>query len=682
MAVSANAVLNFFKKRLSLFAQIAKTQKPALMQKTEDAFLEATMQYLPTIGMIPSETALAIHVMLDEGPGMDKMSEETKSTIQESLVNITSQEELGCSQKPGFAAAATPVVAASGLVPGLCAAAKPGTASAKANPSPSSAAAKPSQSSAAAKPGPSSAEAKPGSDPTIVIDLSDDDAPVAAAAPPAVAPPAQDSVAAPPALIRQPSGFISGVTKQMHLSAPTYLTAPEWDFFGSDKSDMAKAQVACKFIIRNMLWKVPEAFYGSLAGLILACTNRASGHPDHLQMVIWIKYHAAQAKPGNLDLNSLVYTFPDDPMQLPEPWRSRSQCDGPTVPSRLSPGDWQLIINAAPSRNTHKSVKELQRAGTAQVQRGRTRISAIADGDVSGSTTISTLALPQNTGTLFRPPQTHVLPPMMQPCASAAQPACYGSMDPAIAQQAGMHAMDPAYMQHMYQASAMFFQQQYGGRGAVNPMGPSTSARIQVGGSQCKVEELSDRDGSPPPAESPPPAGSPGSAAAEPRTLAIAKQRMLMGSMGAGAGGCEAPSRMLDFMDKTRTLLGGPKRPAEVEVEDADEEEEEEEKAPKRPRTAEPPKRPRTAKVAAKSKARLSPPLPLPKSDAVLKFPGTKKHAAIKYGECTIYMDAINKCWRLKTEKGSTHLLHFYFKPPKNPRAVWEEVLKELKKHA
>ena len=154
-------------------------------------------------------------------------------------------------------------------------------------------------------------------------------------------------------------GLLPGVTKQVMLSTPHYLTAAEWEFFcNPHKSDQAKAMVGVKLVVRLGLWKVPEGFYGSFAGLILACTGRDNSDPGMLLMRNWLKYFASQAKPTGIDFSNLVYHFPENPMTLPEPWRSRSQSDGATVASRLSPSSWQAIINMSPSRITHKAIKD------------------------------------------------------------------------------------------------------------------------------------------------------------------------------------------------------------------------------------------------------------------------------------------------------------------------------------
>ena len=277
---------------------------------------------------------------------------------------------------------------------------------------------------------------------------------------------------------------------------------------------------------------------------------------------------------------------------------------------------------------------------------------------------------------------------------------------PQLQAAAWMQQAPPEAQAIIGQLAAAWMQQRgQQGRGMVNPMGPSFAGgsapdtNMLEGGSAPgpRVEEVFDRDGSPPPpteandsqarGSSPPPAAIERSTTAlavpEPQT---SPDSFLMGSMGAKAGAEQAkpfaaglPS-MFNYMAKVQNMLGGKHAAPEPEVVGASDDDDvaEEADAP-------------AGKTGRKKKARLSPPtapatsktkreMP-PKDDRVLRFPGISKHAAIKYGQCTIYIDAVGKCWRLKKEPGSKDLVHFYFKH-KKPEVVWKEVVKETKKYA
>ena len=262
-----------------------------------------------------------------------------------------------------------------------------------------------------------------------------------------------------------------------------------------------------------------------------------------------------------------------------------------------------------------------------------------------------------------------------------------------------MTALALGWLQHYAQVQS---PQQHG---LVNPMGTSQGTRIELGGfapyPSVKVEELTDSGHSPPaspPAEQSRVVAKPNIASravVQPSSLAVprleaasstaaAPSTMLMGTM-RQAKGCSDLKEMEKFMAATEGMLGKRAEAATAdtaEVVDLSEAEEgkgddgDSESTKTKKARLSPPVASATAKGKAKAK-----PKPMPKDDKVLKYPGTGKHAAIKYGQCTIYMDSITQCWRLKKQPGSKALEHFYFKG-KRPETVWKEVVKETKKHA
>jgi hypothetical protein len=355
MSMNQNAVLSFFRTRLRLFGQIVKTNNESQIGKTEQGFLTACLQYLPSVSRITPDTATEILGMLDDLPGMERMTDATKATVQESVMNITDQNELGSSHRQSFVIPETAAVTSGGTA-GPSSSAHLGLSTSTLH---AEAAAEPGSASAAAEPGSVSLKPNVGKLPE-----QPNSVPVGAEAEPSTTeklPPSPGSTEAKPSTVQVSQvqrSVIMGLTKQSQGHIPNYLTEAEWNFFCSDKSDQSKAHVATKFIIRLALWKVPEGFYGCYAGLIFACNGRGADDSDFLNMVRWIKYYASQAKPANVEPASLHYDFPENPMDLPEPWRSRSQADGPTNVSRLSPSDWQFICQVSPSRSSHQSQKQ------------------------------------------------------------------------------------------------------------------------------------------------------------------------------------------------------------------------------------------------------------------------------------------------------------------------------------
>ena len=87
-SATSQPVTNFFRQRLKYFGQIASMKKPDMLAKTESNFLSATLQFLPSVGTISPEVASSALEMLDE-PCTENMTEATKTTIKESIANIT-----------------------------------------------------------------------------------------------------------------------------------------------------------------------------------------------------------------------------------------------------------------------------------------------------------------------------------------------------------------------------------------------------------------------------------------------------------------------------------------------------------------------------------------------------------------------------------------------------------------
>ena len=161
MAVNSNAVLNFFASRLKLFAQIVRTKNPEQINKTEQGFLAACLQYLPSVGRLTPETSSKILELLEEVPGMEMMTKKTKDTVIESVLNVTDQAEPGCAHRQSFAVPEPPTTGGK---------AKPSSAAGPILHPPVTA--QPDPAAAAAQPGPESGKLLPKG---ICIDLIDDD---------------------------------------------------------------------------------------------------------------------------------------------------------------------------------------------------------------------------------------------------------------------------------------------------------------------------------------------------------------------------------------------------------------------------------------------------------------------------------------------------------------------------
>jgi hypothetical protein len=297
----------------------------------------------------------------------------------------------------------------------------------------------------------------------------------------------------------------------------------------------------------------------------------------------------------------------------------------------------QEILNYAPSRGSHKSVRDAK----LKVESPATSRALVAVSRLSPRSALTT--------------QDSSLVPV-----SRLSPSLPGLQSTPAVRQIVVQALHQQ-QQDLFQVFTTYLHS----RGLQMP---TVEVRESSG---TRVEEVSEgsqvSEGSPPP-ETRSPA----------RTEAV--PGMLMDSMHASRPPSKAQpavtvdglTDMVGFMQQTQAMLGNKK--AEVPGDDDDESADESAgRVRKRKATTETPK----AKAKAKAKARPSP----PKDDSCLMFPGIKKHSPIHYGQCTIYIDPAGKCWRLKKQKGSRELQHFYFRDAK-PQKVWAEVVKELKKHA
>jgi hypothetical protein len=70
---------------------------------------------------------------------------------------------------------------------------------------------------------------------------------------------------------------------------------------------------------------------------------------------------------------------------------------------------------------------------------------------------------------------------------------------------------------------------------------------------------------------------------------------------------------------------------------------------------------------------------PAPKDPAKLKFPGIKMGNPIHYGQSTVYLDLVNKQWRIKSQPGERVMINRSFKS-ESPNKVWPKVVLELKR--
>jgi hypothetical protein len=85
------------------------------------------------------------------------------------------------------------------------------------------------------------------------------------------------------------------------------------------------------------------------------------------------------------------------------------------------------------------------------------------------------------------------------------------------------------------------------------------------------------------------------------------------------------------------------------------------------------------ATKAMKKAAASAPAKEASKDPSKLRFPGTRKHDPVFYGQSTVYIDAGNQLWRIKPKTAERVMTNRSFKTT-DPKQVWKSVVSELKR--
>ena len=615
-------MFKFCESRFPLLVQIANTNKPALINKAAKDFTEAFLKALPGWGLQTAAAAATTISKLSEAqPAI--LSEEQYITMVEAIQNATAMEDLDA------------------------------TTSAKIKID--------AMTAAAVQPEPAAVQPCPASDGhTAAAQPSLADA--AAAQPSVPGAPARGPPAPGATIIGPP---IPHVSKQLHEFLHNYMTEQEWQFWRNvNASDQAAAAMAAKILGRLSLWRIPEGTYSFLAGLIRTARGELPEGEGALALARLIKNYHQQLKPKNLCWETLVYWFPENPADLPEPWRAVAQLQGATVPSKLD-AMTILLIQGTPSRNTHKSIKGTKAQPAAaqpcSARGGGRSINpplALMDGAAGN-------AAPPTTALAVAQPGTQQWP-SQNPMAMMGNPhpgPHAGSPPYWLGSDAAMNAAIQAAVDERTKQWFIAFQAAQARAGRLSPQRPGSDQ----GGSPplTRIEEV--REQSPPPGSD------------QPQPIALVR------ALGASSG-TSLPDIKQWFVG-TQTDLGG-KGAADIEPlgreDEVASEKDEDDSRPKRrrgatqPASAAEPASKANAKKKAKARAMASTGPKHPEDASVLTFPGIKKFKAKHYGNFTIYIDVVTKCFRLKKAPGTTDLEHFYFKAQSGAKA-WAEMVKRLK---
>lgn len=483
--------------------------------------------------------------------------------------------------------------------------------------------------------------------------------------------------------------------KQSHQFFEQYLTEKDWDTLHFlCKMTVPDWRVGAATVVRCMLrcgwlkvqedeWKFP------LALLQLGASIDTWGSSGTALKETMLKIHEQQKQKLTPELlrAPLIEAFPMSPAELPEPWLSYSQSDGPLIDCPLEhTAELQRSLSWQPTRRSHWTCKVQQREG---------------------------LGLKALTGELAQPVKQPKPVMKLQLSSQPKAPNAFNlhrPIGPTTTGDARQRLLELVGEASNHEAADILRMLERG----------SQQSSVQERSSVCVEEVDSPTQPLVPPAASESQCESPSLALAlkkpaqrdatreEVATLStplrpVSGTISSLGSQSSGdVGSSESkkaapaaaapPKKLMAQLGDAMGLMGvgtGAKRAVGAEHEEEPEEAKEEEGSPaparkKRRKTPETkatlkPKARAKAALKLKTKATLKPPAKLvAKNSEALRFPGTKPHTPVRYGASTVYLGK-NQVWRIKPVEASRMCIHKSFKT-KDAREVWKAVVKELKR--
>ena len=468
--------------------------------------------------------------------------------------------------------------------------------------------------------------------------------------------------------------------KQSHMFFENYFTMQDWQGmqiiscmakpdYRAAAGIVARAMIRCGWLqVEEADWKIPISFLAMSARM--HCQGSAgTGVKDFM-----MKLHGSlkNALPAAMKESPLIEMYPLCPIDLLEPWLSFSQADGPLA---QCPGDQvqrlQFIRSSIPTRGSHWTCKMEGILPRGQLQ------------GLEGSYVQAPLAIcwkpettPQEWKRLAEPATSSMQPQVHAPGAGLDR----GSSFPLIEELPSDDSPDG-------KAEEVKTRQ-------AEPTVAETTRQAEPMGEVLQVESKPRPDNS-----------------TAPRT-AQGSQLAVVGATRAGPpmlGNARTDSSatrpsLAAMVSASAALLGAKSWKPPVEA-DSESEEAESSARPrgKRARGSSSGAAARTSrKTKAKKKAAASAPArkaaasapatkamkkaatsapakEASKDPSKLRFPGTRKHDPVFYGQSTVYIDAGNQLWRIKPQSAGRVMTNRSFKTT-DPKQVWKSVVSELKR--
>ena len=449
-------------------------------------------------------------------------------------------------------------------------------------------------------------------------------------------------------------------------------------------------------MLRSGCLRVREADYAIAVGKLGAAGVTVAG-PEGKAIVDELKRVVARLRrQAAADTDHLVEDFPENPADLPEPWLTRCQADGPLVPCPFGTATVEWFSKQTPGRKSHWSMKANEAEAPSSQQ----------------------LAPWQRPDMPALPPQMQMQQMQMQMQMLAPWQQMQMQQLQQMQRMLSTQPQQPPLLQ-FYGHSRLQPPNLWGEAPGLQPGTPQFRPPMALENSTVSMEELSEVAPDDVPQASD---GCEAAAAAVPGAELAASPRTSAPSAAAAASAAAGRFPLADVLQDATNLVthkqeqagGTRKRPKQGESESESDDscgETEPKKGKRRMRrkgpahpmpssapglaaattrpptaaatetaaaTIKPPKAEAKETAAAKEKKAAAPTM-APKDDSVLAFKSPKTRPPIKYGWITIYTDMKNKLWRLKPEPSSKQLIHHSWKK-QTPKAAWEDLIKDVKR--
>ena len=150
---------------------------------------------------------------------------------------------------------------------------------------------------------------------------------------------------------------------QVNDFVENYFTEGEWLWAAANVSSSTTNELAgmiSKAIFRSGWYHISQIDFAKVVGTFGGLNGFDAQGKEGLAVVQRLKKNHKSMKAGltDTDLHMLVQIFPEEPLELPEPWLSQSQCNGLlTKCKRLQEtvDHWKRVT---PARKSHWSVKD------------------------------------------------------------------------------------------------------------------------------------------------------------------------------------------------------------------------------------------------------------------------------------------------------------------------------------